>query len=217
VRSIPHPENQRHSRRQRNNEITRRSSVAAPHSWNDRWRGVATRGAGVAVKKVISWGSAPLNRKGAVKSQAAIRWNDPRHSSAQESFGAVRLSPPVAGIAQSSMGTHPHGGRGEADIGDGNSPSPQTFYRTRAAIQRRVRVRTRHNCRAREIRFGTDTRASGTALDSQRRGLSRVRYRGAAPAQPTVHLRLRKTAGACRLIEGASTAAPDGRVNGSPG
>jgi hypothetical protein len=34
---------------------------------------------------------------GAVESQAAIRWNDPRHPQAQESFGAVPAVAPVVG------------------------------------------------------------------------------------------------------------------------
>jgi hypothetical protein len=34
-------------------------------------------------------------KMGAVETQAAIRWNDPRHPQARDSFGAVPLSAPV--------------------------------------------------------------------------------------------------------------------------
>jgi len=43
----------------------------------------------------------PKKKMGAVESQAAIRWNNPRHPQARDSFGAVPAVAPVVGVAQS--------------------------------------------------------------------------------------------------------------------
>lgn len=53
-----------------------------------------------------------LRKEGAVKPQATIRWNDPRHRSTLESHGAVPATPRHGG-ALILNGSHPPGGSGE--------------------------------------------------------------------------------------------------------
>src|SRR5260370_22627926 len=80
------------------NEITTPSQCSGAPTldtvarWNNRCSGVA-----LGEQEVVSWGLARLNRKVAVKSQAAIDGTILGVPKAQESFGAVPAVPPVVG------------------------------------------------------------------------------------------------------------------------